>query len=422
MSFQGRELEYLVHPTSVTDFVRDYWDKKPLYIAGKPEKYADIYDLECWAKARRFRELVAATIDDRGLQQEYRIEPALIEPLYKAGLTICADVSDDPKLAPFLSGFCERLKIAGGPGFAKLYASANERGFAIHTDKFHVFVLQISGSKLWRYSRAPAVPSANVGGMMNENGIPVFVFPDTGSRMMANQDTPAEEAKVDELESVVLKPGDLLYLPPGTWHQGRAIDHSIAVSISPPRVTVAQLMLKVIEDTLLQRPEWRQDVLGAGDERPEPGKIQPRVAELFGARTKDLASLLGKVDQRVFHRAWALNVSLGSISTEPEPPGDPIPAENDIGRGQRIVHRDGEPLSYLVVPTPSGKDEVLMYHRGSEWALPIEAAEFIAELMKHREFVAEAATKWDPKLGWEDVRSILHQLLQAGLLRCRGRR
>jgi hypothetical protein len=163
-------------------------------------------------------------------------------------------------------------------------------------------------------------------------------------------------------------------------------------------------------------------VFGAGGERPDPGKIEPEVASLFASRTKDLATFIAGIDERVFHRAWALNVSLGALSPEPESGGDPIPAEADLGRGQHMVHREGEALSFLVAPTPTGGEEILMYHRGSEWALPIEAATFISELIKHREFTAEAATKWDPKLSWEEVRNILHQLLQSGLIKCRGRR
>src|SRR5262245_41143814 len=124
MSYQGRELEYLLHPLPVAEFFRDCWDKKAVHIPGKPRKYDAIYDLEGWQQARAFREIVAARIDDQGVQQEHRIDVSLVQPLFRAGFTICADVSDDPKLSPFLRGFCERLKIAGGPGFGKIYASA----------------------------------------------------------------------------------------------------------------------------------------------------------------------------------------------------------------------------------------------------------------------------------------------------------
>ncbi len=422
MSFQGRELEYLLHPIPAVEFWRDYWDQKPLHVPGKPKKFESIYDLDAWRATRAFRDVVAARIDDRGIQQEHRIDLSLVDTLYKAGLTICADVSDDPKLSPFIRGFCERLKIAGGPGFAKLYASAHERGFAIHTDKFHVFVLQIDGSKQWRFSRTPAVPSANCGGMLNESGEPVFVFPQTGMRMISDDKTVVDAPDEATLESALLQPGDLLYLPPGTWHMPRAVDHSIAVSISPPRVTVVQIMMRVIEDALLQRPEWRKDILAGADPRPDPGLVQRPVKEMFEARLQDLKAYLDQVDPRIFHRAWQLNVGLGTQSHEADPTGPAPPAEEDIGRGERFVHREGEPLAYLLAPTQTGKDEVLMYHRGAEWALPAEAAQFVAELIKHREFVAEAAMKWDPKLSWEDVRNILHQLLHAGLITCRARR
>src|SRR5262249_9615556 len=94
MSFRGRELEHLIHPVSLADFFRDHWDKKPLYIPGRPEKYADIYDVECWKRGQGVGKIIAASAD-YGVQHEFQVEPGLVDHLYKAGLTICAEVTND---------------------------------------------------------------------------------------------------------------------------------------------------------------------------------------------------------------------------------------------------------------------------------------------------------------------------------------
>jgi hypothetical protein len=417
-SYRGAELEYLLAPISLADFFREYWDKKALYIPGTADKFSEIYDVDRWRQSRRFRELVAATVDDRGLQREYPIEPDLIDPLYRAGLTICADVSDDPRLSPFLRGFCARLKLPGGPGFAKLYASADDRGFAVHCDKYHVFVMQIDGRKRWRFSRTPAVPSADCGGALNEAGLPVFTFPRQGVRMTSHDHLPVDPPQIDRLEEALLGPGDCLYLPPGTWHVARASGHSMAVSISPPRTTIGHLIMRSLEQWLLLKPEWRADALAMPGEHGEPGKIARSLEEQLAARIAELRTLLDRVDQRLFHREWALDVATGNAPDEPEPA---IPADLRIDPADVFVHREGDPLTFLVAPTQAGKDEVLFYHRGSEWGLPIEALAFASQLVKHPEFRARNAQQWDRRLSWEEVQSILLQLLQAGLIRFRPR-
>jgi hypothetical protein len=390
MSWRGREIEHLIDPLPLADFFREHWERKAVHIPGRPGKFADIYDFRDWPR-RPVSELRAATLDERGRQEELHVQPDMIEALYRAGMTICANVSGDPMLAPFLAGFRRRMRFAGDP-FAKLYASADGRGFALHHDAHHVFVLQLDGQKQWRYSATPAVPSAH-------------------TSVPGDEVDPAEVAR---FETALLSPGDCLYLPPGTWHVARAVGHSIAVSISPPRLPAFELVTRVLRELLAQRPEWRRDVLAAPDEAAAPGHLPASVEAELGARLGDLRKALDGLDPRVLHRAWRLAVgSDGPASTEP--PGD-------LDEADVLVHRDGAPLEFLIAPSTGGSDEILFYERSTEWGVPIEALGFLTEMVKNREFRVRNALKWDRRLTWDDVRSLLLQMIEAGILERRGPR
>src|SRR5205814_1310670 len=103
------------------------------------------------------------------------------------GMTICAEVSSDPSVARFLRSFARAFALAGGPPFARVYASPDGRGFAAHADKFHVFVLQLEGEKEWKISRSPAIAAPLDGIHLDVQGSPVLR---SGERLRADDGSP----------------------------------------------------------------------------------------------------------------------------------------------------------------------------------------------------------------------------------------
>jgi quercetin dioxygenase-like cupin family protein len=126
--------------------------------------------------------------------------------------TICIDRIDrlDGMLAHFVTQFS---KCTGSDVGINCYYSAEGAGFPIHYDDHPVFIVQISGCKKWQYSREPyrRAPPEN------------FIIPAD-----RRQDYPREE----ELQSVLLEAGDVLFLPAGTLHQGKGVGHSLALTIA----------------------------------------------------------------------------------------------------------------------------------------------------------------------------------------------
>jgi Cupin superfamily protein len=416
------ELAFLLQPVAREAFFRDYWDRRPLHIPGRPEKFAAVYDVGTWRNFDGVGDLKAVTLDPAGIQVEMPALPEQAGALFLAGFTICADVTTAPRLAPFLQAFRRELEVPGGPAFAKLYASSDGRGFAVHADKHHVFVLQVLGKKHWRFSRTPVVSAPTEGLFIGPSGMPHWTG--MGNETALRDDgSPVPPPDVTQFDSALLEPGHLLYLPPGTWHVARAVGHSIAVSISPDRTTVMDVFIRAIQDRFSDRPAWREDLLAPPDEAAAPpGEIAPSVAKKLDALLADLRAAVSGMDPRVLHRLWMRNVIAGQQTTAAPPAaaGGQAGGEDSepIRRSDTLTRVDGAPLRFLVAPVASGGEERCFFYRGGgEGSLPGSARAFLAELARHTEFRAEAALAWDRKLRFEEVRDFLGVLLAAGVLR-----
>jgi hypothetical protein len=412
------ELELMLDPVAPAAFFRDHWDRKPLHIAGPPDKFTRIYDVETWESFEGVGVLKAVTTDDKGVQVEMPILAEQAGTLFMAGLTICADVSNAPRMAPFLREFRRELDLPGGEPFAKLYASNDGRGFAVHADKHHVFVLQISGKKEWRFSRTPVLASPTEGLFLGGSGQPHWTGLDPRESALRDDGTPVPPPDLAAFDTALLEPGHCLYLPPGTWHVARAIGHSIAVSISPQRTNVMELFVQAIQDLFANRHEWRQDLIAPPDDLPPPGAIPPSISRQLDARLVELRESLGKMDARRLHRLWQRDVAAGQTSEVAVPD---IPVGDQIRRSDVFARVGGKPFRFIVAPARDSDEECCYFYRGGEWIVPIAARPFLTELGRHDEFRAESTLAWDRTLKFEDVRDILGTLLAAGVLERRPR-
>jgi ribosomal protein L16 Arg81 hydroxylase len=397
------QLDQLIGPLGADRFFADHWAKCPVFIEGADDKFSHICDPEMWRTMQHATELDAAQVDERGVQTQFRVKPAQIESLYQSGHTICANVSRDPAILPLLVRFGRDMGMAGGLPFAKLYASPDGGGFTLHLDTFHVFVLQLSGSKRWQFSRQPVVDVPLHPGKLDAGGRPVWGGARDGEPMTRDDGALVEVPNLSDFDEATLTPGDLLYLPPGSWHLPHAVGHSVGLSISPPRAPVYHLVARVLEDLLLQQAAWRRDV--------PPDAME----QTFAARVTDLRAELAKLDQRALQRVWRINrAALGQQAALAEPaPTETVPLRSD----DVLTHLGDEVQRYLVAPTLGGPDEIFFYAGGAEWSLPIEALTFVKALAATERFVVDDARSWDEALSSEDVKEILGQLLAAGMLR-----
>jgi hypothetical protein len=405
-------LQWLLGTASLDEFFREFWNRRPLHVRGEATRFREIYDASRFEPAAGLSEIRASRRTSDRYQTELAIDASQVPTHFQAGMTICGDVSEDPGVRGFLRAFADALALPGGPPFARLYASPDGAGFALHADKFHVFALQIEGEKEWRVSRLPALAAPIDSIELDEAGVPVFA--ESGARVFADDGSSVDAPDLDALEALVLRPGDCLYLPPGTWHTATAHGRSIGISVSPPRATVFELIARGLEDILLARREWREDVFASPTEPASPGRVPVSVERIFAARLQDLRRLLEQLDLRLLHQLWRVNAGLGQAALAQETKA--VEAEASVAPSAVLVYRGPSVVSFLIAPTVSGQDGVFVYHRGSQVSLPVESRDVLIELPRHPRFRADEARTWCRTMDWPALRRVLSKLVRAKLL------
>ncbi|MGW8994244.1 cupin domain-containing protein [Streptomyces zhihengii] len=167
----------------------------------------------------------------------HRLKPAELHRRLAEGATLVLDAIDE--LHPGVGGLAQELERNLRTGVqVNAYASwTPEEGFGVHWDDHDVLVLQLDGAKRWRiYGPTRQAP--------------------------LHRDTDAPEPPPGEpLVELVLKAGDMLYLPRGWWHAVAASEgvHSLHLTCGMQTTTGADL-LQWLSDDLRRDATVRSDL------------------------------------------------------------------------------------------------------------------------------------------------------------------
>lgn len=342
------ELRALLHPLTPEEFLARYWEREALHIPGSPGKFRNLFDRERFFRAAERGEAQGATIrvsfdneSDPGTAGTHMpIRAAEIESYLCRGASVCVDPieSGDPDLARFAAQVAAQLHYTGATS-VKAYYSADRCGFNTHFDRGIATTLQIEGKKRWRFGAAPAVPFPHGNALLGPDRRIRYV-----DRLASSLEPweRAEGLEPEELREVVLEPGDVLCLPAGTWHNAKAVGHSLALNLSFQAVPCFPFLTSLVEPLLAARPEWRRSLpvtLSDGDGLP------PEVEGFLAERLEELAALLGEIDlagqrvrdawhQRIGGRAAPAAKSSAAFTLDPHPPKSPVPASGEAPAGE----------------------------------------------------------------------------------------
>jgi len=173
----------------------------------------------------------------RRLTVVHRLQPGALHERLAEGATLVLDAVDElhTPLADFATAL-ERFVRTGVQ--INAYASFTPtQGFGLHWDDHDTVVAQLAGSKRWRlYGSTRAAP----------------LHRDAALAPLPNREPIAD---------LVLKPGDLLYVPRGWWHEVTADqgEPSLHVTAGLQTRTGADLVAWVV-DRLRRDPGFRSDV------------------------------------------------------------------------------------------------------------------------------------------------------------------
>jgi ribosomal protein L16 Arg81 hydroxylase len=259
----------LIAPLSEAEFFAEYHDKKPLHIpAPAPDKLDDVMTWETlsailnmtaiWSPSnlRLFLDTEAIPVEkycrpaiDRNHQQTMQPDSERVISWLQRGASIVAN--DIDTLTPGLAAATNALEARlGAKVQSNLYCSwETHQAFPTHFDTHEVFALHVAGEKVWNiYEGRLENPIAN--------------------DAYKNVDDAFNEKNRGALkEAITLRPGDVLYIPRGQYHDALASSEGcIHLSLGVTHVIGIDVMTLLFEHALAD-PAIRSNIplIGSGD-------------------------------------------------------------------------------------------------------------------------------------------------------------
>ncbi|MBT6403725.1 MAG: hypothetical protein HOK11_04800 [Rhodospirillaceae bacterium] len=260
----------LIAPIGEEEFFAEYHDQKPLHIpAPSPDKLDDVMNWSAlsdilnmtaiWSPSslRLFLDTEAIPVEkycrpaiDRNNQQTMQPDAEKVKTWLRRGASIVAN--DIDTLTPGLIAAADALeRRLGAKVQSNLYCSwQTHQAFPTHFDTHEVFALHAAGEKVWNiYEGRLQNPIAN----------------DTHKNV---DDEFNAKNRGDLLEVVTLRPGDVLYIPRGQYHDALASSEGcIHLSFGVTHVIGIDVMTLLFEQALAD-PAIRSNIplIGSSDD------------------------------------------------------------------------------------------------------------------------------------------------------------
>jgi ribosomal protein L16 Arg81 hydroxylase len=250
-----KEFARLIHPLDINTFFEQYWEQRPLIITREqPNYYSDLFSRKDVDKLVCLSELKFPNIQlskkgesfpwryQSQKDEDSHYDSTVINELYHRyaqGHTIALN-SLEKKWQPVLL-LCQKLSLFlhAHAHINAYYTPQNSRGFDPHFDHQEVFVLQIEGSKRWRLYK------------------PFQLCP-----LSSQQRYQIPRHKLPELQhEILLKPGDLLYMPSGCIHEASTADtSSLHLTIGVHVYRWLDLINKALMSVAKNNVSWRKSL------------------------------------------------------------------------------------------------------------------------------------------------------------------
>lgn len=285
----------ILSPVLPDTFFAEYHGRKVLHVPGGADKFARVMS---WAKLNALLNMSAVwtshsfemALDGSLLPAREYCRPAVghgsgapiqqpdatrVTALLKRGASLL--LNDIDTLNPGLSAVARALEdTLESRVQANLYCSATERqAFPSHFDSHDVYAIHVEGEKLWRLYE---------GRLDNPVAHPAF---------QGQPKSFHEKAKGKIAAEILLKPGDLLYIPRGTYHDAMArTDGTLHVAFGAVAVIGLDFVSGIFERAV-HDPAFRRDL----PRRHAPGgeaafdRHMQGLAERLAAMVADRATL-----------------------------------------------------------------------------------------------------------------------------------
>ncbi len=350
--------EWLIDPIVPTTFFAEFYERKPLLIERRqPAKFESLLRIDAVDRylsttpcrsdvflVDAARELKPEDYSFPDSEPRGRIDLPRAYKLFATGATI--SLSQLHERLPSLAALCRAVERTFSSHFqTNVYLSPpHAQGFKTHFDSHDVFVLQVSGSKLWT---------------VYDTGV---VLPLRPQGFDPDKHTPGPPT-----HEFTLHAGDLFYCPRGLHHSARSTDEtSLHITLGLIGKTWADVMIEAVSAACLASPAFRANLpvgfANAGFDTSQATATFRALVDTF-ARDAQLAPILERLtDDFVTSRRPALYGCLQEeLETAPSIESTLAPRPDLI----YLVREEGEKLVLLFGATeislPAFTHEAVMF-------------------------------------------------------------
>ncbi|MBJ2244889.1 MULTISPECIES: cupin domain-containing protein [Pseudomonas] len=367
------------------EFLRDYWQKKPLLIRQAIPDFESPIDADELAGLALEEEVESRLVIEHGERPwELRRGPFAEDafstlPAREWTLLVQAVDQFVPEVAELLEHF--RFLPSWRIDDVMISFAAPGGSVGPHFDNYDVFLLQAQGKRNWKI------------GQMCSSESPLLQHADL--RILAEFEESAEW---------VLEPGDMLYLPPRLAHFGIAEDDCMTYSVgfrAPSAAEVLTHFTDFLSQYLTDEERYTDaDAQPVSDPHQIQGDALDRLKGLLAEHMSDERMLL----------TW-----FGQFMTEPRYPemvaGEELGEEdfiNSLQDGAILVRNPSARLAWSEVD-----DDVLLFASGQSRYLPGKLRELLKLVCSADALHSENLGEW---LADEDGRDLLCELVKQGSL------
>ena len=276
---------------SVEEFLRDYWQKKPVLIRNAWPNFEPLLSAEELAGLSLEEEIESRIVQEEGPEEPWQVSTGpfneeTYQNLPKEKWTLLVQAVD--QWIPTAADLLEHFRFIPSWRIDDLMISYAVDGGSVgpHYDQYDVFLLQAEGQREWR-----------LGQTCNEQS-PIVKGPKIRLLEQFNQS-----------ESFVLNPGDMLYLPPQLAHYGIAKGECMTYSIGFRAPSVAELSQALADDINQHSSE---------DIRYHDADLNLQADT--GLITADASQRLRQLLEEILNDDTRLQNMLGRLMTEPKYP------------------------------------------------------------------------------------------------------
>ncbi|RZI25196.1 cupin domain-containing protein [Pseudomonas sp. 770NI] len=367
------------------EFLRDYWQKKPLLIRQAIPDFENPIDADELAGLALEEEVESRLVIEHGERPwELRRGPFAedaFSTLPEREWTLLVQAVD--QFVPEVAELLEHFRFLPSWRIDDVMISFAAPGGSVgpHFDNYDVFLLQAQGKRNWK-----------IGQMCNSES-PLLQHADL--RILAEFEESAEW---------VLEPGDMLYLPPRLAHFGIAEDDCMTYSVgfrAPSAAEVLTHFTDFLSQYLTDEERYTDaDAQPVSDPHQIQGDALDRLKGLLAEHMSDERMLL----------TW-----FGQFMTEPRYPelvaGEELGEEdfiNSLQDGAILVRNPSARLAWSEVD-----DDVLLFASGQSRYLPGKLRELLKLVCSADALHSENLGEW---LADEDGRDLLCELVKQGSL------